>query len=156
SWACGPARRPRTASSPSAPWSASAAAAGRRSSRSTTTTAGRCRPATSRRSWRSCAVPDQPLVVLGGADEHDLTKLAEYRAIGGFEALAKARAQEPQWVIEELNAANLRGRGGAFFATGKKASFIPADSGKPTYLTVNADESEPGTFKDRESMLRVP
>src|SRR5256714_5697746 len=63
---------------------------------------------------------------------------------------------EPRAVIEELNAANLRGRGGAFFATGKKASFIPADSGKPTYLTVNADESEPGTFKDREIMLRVP
>jgi NADH-quinone oxidoreductase subunit F len=101
-------------------------------------------------------VPDRPIVVLGGADEHDLTKLAEYREIGGFEALAKARAQEPGWVIEELNAANLRGRGGAFFATGKKASFIPAESGNPTYLTVNADESEPGTFKDREIMLRVP
>jgi len=101
-------------------------------------------------------VPESPVIVLGGADEHDLSKLAEYRAIGGFEALAKARAQEPDWVIEELNAANLRGRGGAFFATGKKASFIPADSGKPTYLTVNADESEPGTFKDREIMLRVP
>jgi NADH-quinone oxidoreductase subunit F len=101
-------------------------------------------------------VADTPLVILAGADEHDLTKLAEYRSIGGYEALAKARAMEPQAVIEELNASNLRGRGGAFFATGKKASFIPADSPKPTYLTVNADESEPGTFKDREIMLRVP
>ena len=62
-------------------------------------------------------MPESSLVVLEGADEHDLTKLAEYREIGGFEALAKARAQEPGWVIEELNAANLRGRGGAFFAT---------------------------------------
>src|SRR5213076_3370492 len=98
----------------------------------------------------------RPVVILAGADEHDLTKLAEYRAIGGYEALAKARAMEPSAVIDELNASNLRGRGGAFFATGKKASFIPADSPKPTYLTVNADESEPGTFKDREIMLRVP
>jgi NADH-quinone oxidoreductase subunit F len=101
-------------------------------------------------------VAERPVIVLAGADERDLTKIAEYQAVGGYESLAKARAQEPQWVIEELNAANLRGRGGAFFATGKKASFIPADSGKPTYLTVNADESEPGTFKDREIMQRVP
>jgi NADH-quinone oxidoreductase subunit F len=63
---------------------------------------------------------------------------------------------EPQQVIQELLDSNLRGRGGAFFATGRKASFIPRDSPKPTYLTVNADESEPGTFKDREIMLRVP
>jgi NADH-quinone oxidoreductase subunit F len=101
-------------------------------------------------------VAERPVVILAGADEHDLTKLAEYRSIGGYEALAKARAMEPSAVIEELNTSNLRGRGGAFFATGKKASFIPADSPKPTYLTVNADESEPGTFKDREIMLRVP
>jgi NADH-quinone oxidoreductase subunit F len=96
------------------------------------------------------------VIVLAGADERDLTKIAEYRAIGGYESLAKARGQEPSWVIDELDTANLRGRGGAFFSTGKKASFIPVDSGKPTYLTVNADESEPGTFKDREIMLRVP
>jgi NADH-quinone oxidoreductase subunit F len=96
------------------------------------------------------------VVVLAGADDHDLTKIAEYRGVGGYEALAKARAMEPGAVIEELNASGLRGRGGAFFATGKKASFIPPDSAKPTYLTVNADESEPGTFKDREIMLRVP
>src|SRR4029077_8481701 len=53
---------------------------------------------------------------------------------------------------------NLRGRGGAFFPTGRKASFIPTPDkvAKPIYLTVNADESEPGTFKDREIMLRVP
>jgi len=101
-------------------------------------------------------VADRPVIVLAGADEHDLTKLAAYRAVGGYDALAKARGMEPQAVIDELVASNLRGRGGAFFSTGKKASFIPADSPKPTYLTVNADESEPGTFKDREIMLRVP
>jgi NADH-quinone oxidoreductase subunit F len=58
--------------------------------------------------------------------------------------------------VDELNASNLRGRGGAFFATGRKAGFIPKGSDNPIYLAVNADESEPGTFKDREIMLRVP
>ena len=95
-------------------------------------------------------------IVLAGADERDLTKLEEYRAVGGYEPLAKARKMEPAKVIEELAASNLRGRGGAFFPTGRKASFIPVDSPKPKYVTVNADESEPGTFKDREIMLRVP
>jgi NADH-quinone oxidoreductase subunit F len=97
-------------------------------------------------------------IVLAGADERDLTKLDEYRAAGGFEALAKARSLEPQAVIDEILASNLRGRGGAFFATGRKASFIPKpdQTPKPIYLVINADESEPGTFKDREIMLRVP
>ncbi len=99
---------------------------------------------------------DRPLIVLAGADERDLTRLEEYRAIGGYESLARARTMEPQGIIDELLASNLRGRGGAFFSTGRKASFIPKDSPKPTYLVVNADESEPGTFKDREIMDRVP
>jgi NADH-quinone oxidoreductase subunit F len=63
---------------------------------------------------------------------------------------------EPQAVVEELLAAGLRGRGGAGFPMGRKASFLAKDTGKPTYLVVNADESEPGTFKDREIMFRVP
>jgi len=95
-------------------------------------------------------------IVLSGAEERPLTAIADYRAAGGYVQLAKARLMEPQQVIQELLDSNLRGRGGAFFATGRKASFIPRDSPKPTYLTVNADESEPGTFKDREIMLRVP
>jgi NADH-quinone oxidoreductase subunit F len=95
-------------------------------------------------------------VVLSGSEQKPLTAIADYRAAGGYEQLAKARQMEPQQVIQELLDSNLRGRGGAFFATGRKASFIPRDSAKPTYLTVNADESEPGTFKDREIMLRVP
>ncbi|MBA2331418.1 MAG: NADH-quinone oxidoreductase subunit NuoF [Actinobacteria bacterium] len=97
-------------------------------------------------------------IVLAGADDRDLTKLDEYRAGGGFKALAKARTMEPQAVIDEVLASNLRGRGGAFFATGRKASFIPKPdaSPRPIYLVINADESEPGTFKDREIMLRVP
>jgi NADH-quinone oxidoreductase subunit F len=95
-------------------------------------------------------------IVLAGAEDRDLTKLAEYRAIGGYETLAKARALEPQSVVEELLKANLRGRGGAGFPMGRKASFLAKGTGRPTYLVVNADESEPGTFKDREIMFTVP
>jgi NADH-quinone oxidoreductase subunit F len=95
-------------------------------------------------------------LVLQGADERDLTRLDEYRTLGGYRTLAKARAMEPQAIVDELLEANLRGRGGAGFPMGKKASFLAKGTGKPTYLVVNADESEPGTFKDREIMLRVP
>jgi NADH-quinone oxidoreductase subunit F len=95
-------------------------------------------------------------VILAGAEGRDLTKLATYREVGGYEQLARARRLEPQQVIDELLAAAVRGRGGAGFPMGRKASFLPKGSPKPTYLTVNADESEPGTFKDREIMLRVP
>jgi NADH-quinone oxidoreductase subunit F len=101
---------------------------------------------------------DSSVVVMAGADERDLTKLAEYEAIGGYEALAKARALAPQAVIDEVTASELRGRGGAFFPTGRKWSFIPKPDQNPNphYLVVNADESEPGSFKDNEIMARVP
>src|SRR5437764_14858646 len=95
-------------------------------------------------------------LLLAGADERDLTKLKEYQAIGGYKALAKARQMKPEAVVEELIASNLRGRGGAGFPMGRKASFLAKGTGKPTYLVVNADESEPGTFKDREIMTRSP
>ena len=95
-------------------------------------------------------------LVLEGADERDLTQLAEYRAIGGYAGVGKARAMTPDDLIAELQAANLRGRGGAGFPMGRKASLIDRKSGRPTYLVVNADESEPGAFKDREVMARVP
>jgi NADH-quinone oxidoreductase subunit F len=98
------------------------------------------------------------LIVLAGADGRDLTKLAEYRAVGGYVQLERARELPPADVIEQLNTANLRGRGGAFFPAGKKMQFIPSKEqlDKPHYICVNADESEPGTFKDREIMQRVP
>ena len=102
------------------------------------------------------ATAEHPLIVLAGADEHDLAKLVGYRAAGGYTQIERIRQLEPSQVIDELNASGLRGRGGAFFATGRKMSFIPVDSPQPKYLVVNADESEPGTFKDREIMLRVP
>jgi NADH-quinone oxidoreductase subunit F len=96
--------------------------------------------------------------VFAGAEEQPLTAMADYEAVGGFQALAKARAMAPDDVIAELEGSGLRGRGGAGFPTGRKWAFVPKpeDLPKPHYLVVNADESEPGTFKDREIMLRVP
>src|SRR3954449_7767610 len=95
-------------------------------------------------------------MLLAGADMHDLTKLDEYRAIGGYEQVVKALELSSDELIELLQAATLRGRGGAGFPMGRKASLIARDSPKPKYLVVNADESEPGAFKDREVMARVP
>jgi NADH-quinone oxidoreductase subunit F len=101
-------------------------------------------------------VTDLGAIVLAGAEEHDLTTLAGYAKVDGYEQLSRARRMESQQVLEELLASNLRGRGGAGFPIGRKASFLAKGTGKPTYLAVNADESEPGTCKDREIMLRVP
>ena len=103
-------------------------------------------------------VAEGPALVLGGYEGEPLVDLASYRAVGGYAQLAKARAMAPQEVTDQLIQSNLRGRGGAFFPTGRKASFIPTPDrvAKPIYITVNADESEPGTFKDREIMLKVP
>ena len=95
-------------------------------------------------------------VVLAEADQGDLTGLPAYRRVGGYEQLARARRMESALVLEELLASGLRGRGGAGFPMGRKASFLAKGTGRPTYLAVNADESEPGTCKDREIMLRVP
>jgi NADH-quinone oxidoreductase subunit F len=95
-------------------------------------------------------------MLLGGTDEHDLTKLAEYQSIGGYGQVEKARAMTPDDLIAELQKANLRGRGGAGFPMGRKASLLDRKSPKPKYLVVNADESEPGAFKDREVMAKAP
>jgi NADH-quinone oxidoreductase subunit F len=75
---------------------------------------------------------------------------------GGYEALKKAIAMAPDEIINEVKASGLRGRGGAGFPTGMKWSFMPKDDGKPHYLCCNADESEPGTFKDREILRWTP
>ncbi|MFL5981093.1 MAG: NADH-quinone oxidoreductase subunit NuoF [Gaiellaceae bacterium] len=97
-------------------------------------------------------------LVLAEAGTRDLTKLGDYEAIGGYSALAKARGMAPQAVIDEVTASELRGRGGAFFPAGRKWAFIPKpdQNPKPHYLVVNADESEPGSFKDHEILARVP
>ncbi|MGZ8688488.1 MAG: NADH-quinone oxidoreductase subunit F, partial [Gaiellaceae bacterium] len=70
-------------------------------------------------------MPATPEIVFAGTEGGALTEITDYEAVGGFAALAKARAMTPDEVIEELNASNLRGRGGAFFPTGRKWSFVP-------------------------------
>jgi NADH-quinone oxidoreductase subunit F len=87
--------------------------------------------------------------------DNPTTSYSEY---GGYKALAKARTMTPAEVTEELLTSELRGRGGAFFPTGRKWSFVPSKEQlpKPHYLVVNADESEPGSFKDNEILSRVP
>jgi len=75
---------------------------------------------------------------------------------GGYEAWKQAQAMTPVAIIEELKNSGLRGRGGAGFPTGLKWSFMPKEKRKPHYLCVNADESEPGTFKDREIIRWTP
>ncbi|HZO80510.1 MAG TPA: NADH-quinone oxidoreductase subunit NuoF [Candidatus Binataceae bacterium] len=93
--------------------------------------------------------------LLPRADECWLT-LDEYRAHGGFQAVRKASEMAPKDLVALVREANLRGRGGAGFVTGLKWSFMPPRDGRPRYLAVNADESEPGTFKDRQLMERNP
>jgi NADH-quinone oxidoreductase subunit F len=100
----------------------------------------------------------RPRKLLFEHEDRDLTRLSEYEQVGGYQSLRKALELEPQQILDQLLAANLRGRGGAGFPMGKKASFLPKPdaSPKPIYLVANADESEPGTFKDREIMARLP
>ena len=97
-------------------------------------------------------------LLFGSAEGRDLTRLSEYEKVGGYESLKKSLKMERSAVLDELLAANVRGRGGAGFPMGRKASFLPkpGETSKPIYLVANADESEPGTFKDREILARLP
>jgi NADH-quinone oxidoreductase subunit F len=80
-----------------------------------------------------------------------------YEKHGGYSALAKAlKEYSPEQITQIVIDSGLRGRGGAGFPTGRKWTFIPKDNTKPVYLCVNADESEPGTFKDRQLMREHP
>jgi NADH-quinone oxidoreductase subunit F len=88
-------------------------------------------------------------------DEPGLNTLDVYRRRGGYEALKKALAMSPADALREIMDSGLRGRGGAGFQMGKKASFLPHGH-LEKYLVCNADESEPGTFKDRELMQKSP
>jgi len=83
-------------------------------------------------------------------------RLDGYLADGGYQALARALKLEPGAVVDVVKASGLRGRGGAGFPTGLKWSFMPKEKKKPHYLINNADESEPGTFKDRLLMEKDP
>jgi NADH-quinone oxidoreductase subunit F len=89
-------------------------------------------------------------------DDPESFTLAGYQRVGGYTALPKALAMTPDQVIQALKDSVLRGRGGAMFPTGVKWGFIPQGDGKPHYLVVNADESEPGACKDVPTMLNNP
>src|SRR5450432_336415 len=82
--------------------------------------------------------------------------LSAYKKTGGYSALGTALAMQPDALIQLVKDSGLRGRGGAGFPTGMKWGFIPQGDGKPHYLVVNADESEPGTCKDIPTMLASP
>ena len=114
-------------------------------------------------------MPEQFKLILRHVDEPGYTPdLACYQSHGGYEALKKALATvprelpdgkklSPQEVVrDDVKASGLRGRGGAGFSAGLKWSFVDRRSGKPIYLICNADESEPGTFKDRQIMHKDP
>ena len=89
-------------------------------------------------------------------DDPGVIGIDGYRAKGGYEALKNALKMEPAAIIDTVKASGLRGRGGAGFPTGMKWSFVPTNTGKPTYVAVNFDESEPGTCNNRELVERDP
>ena len=94
--------------------------------------------------------PDADAILLPFAGSR--REIDEYEAHGGYQSLRKALGMTPEQIVDEMIASNLRGRGGAGFPAGRKASFLAP--GEERYLVVNGDESEPGTFKDREIILR--
>ena len=91
------------------------------------------------------------------SDVPGIETLNVYRQKGGYETLKKAlSSMTPDQILEEVKTSGLRGRGGAGFPTGMKWSFLAKPEGVPRYLVCNADESEPGTFKDRYLMEKIP
>ena len=101
--------------------------------------------------------PAQRRIIFKHIDEPGYTNdLACYVRHGGYEMLKKAVAMPPATIIDEVKKSGLRGRGGAGFPCGVKWGLVDRKSGKPIYLVVNADESEPGTFKDRYIMHQDP
>ena len=114
-------------------------------------------------------MPQEYKLILKHADEPGYTPDIEcYLRHGGYDALKKALALQPkdlpdgakrsgpEQIRQEVMASGLRGRGGAGFSCGMKWSFVDRKSGKPIYLICNADESEPGTFKDRQIIYKDP
>ena len=97
-----------------------------------------------------------PKLLTSDWDKPESWALQTYRAGGGYQALPKALKMQPQQIVDEVVKSNLRGRGGAGFPTGMKWNFVRKETSFPKYLVVNADEGEPGTFKDREILLRSP
>ena len=107
---------------------------------------------------RSFAWPKSPgeQILFSNVWKEGSTSLAVYEAGGGYAKLGEWLKREPEAIIDEVKKSGLRGRGGAGFPTGMKWSFLPKDNPKPRYMCVNADESEPGTYKDRVILERDP
>ena len=95
-------------------------------------------------------------ILTANLDFDDQHEISAYEARGGYQPLRKALSMEPSSITAEVKRSGLRGRGGAGFPTGRKWEFVPANCGQPVYLVQNADESEPGTFKDRVLLERDP
>jgi len=95
-------------------------------------------------------------IIRNYTDRNNSHTMDSYLSNGGYTALAKSLKLDPEEIIDTIKNSGLRGRGGAGFPTGIKWSFIPRDINKPVYLCCNADESEPGSFKDREIMEQDP
>ncbi len=100
--------------------------------------------------------PENQLYLFKNVWKKDSQKLETYKAAGGYANLKKYLQLKPEEIIDTVKKSNLRGRGGAGFPTGMKWSFLPKDNPKPRYLCVNADESEPGTYKDRVILENDP
>ena len=99
---------------------------------------------------------ETPKILTGSWDNPESHLLRTYEADGGYSALKKVLSDmTPEQVIDEVKASGVRGRGGAGFPAGMKWGFVPQGTGKPIYLCVNCDESEPGTNKDRELIERT-
>src|SRR6187200_1744462 len=95
-------------------------------------------------------------ILLGKADVPGIRSYEVYRREGGYRSVEKAFKMQPAEIVEEVKKSGLRGRGGAGFPTGMKWSFLAKPEGVPRHLVCNADESEPGTFKDRFLMEFIP
>ena len=96
-------------------------------------------------------------LLLRNAGRENSASIDTYLANGGYQGLRRAlKEMTPEKLVEEVKASGLRGRGGAGFPTGMKWTFLPKTRDKPRYLCINADESEPGTFKDRLLIEKDP
>ncbi len=95
-------------------------------------------------------------VLLKNRGVKDAAKLSVYKRKGGYKALEKALTMAPEAIVAEVKESGLKGRGGAGFPTGTKWGFLPKNNTNPVYLICNADEGEPGTYKDRQIMEYDP
>ena len=100
--------------------------------------------------------PKETAILSKHFGEVEARSLDGWKKRGGYKALQQALAMAPEAIVQTVKDSGLRGRGGAGFPTGLKWSFMKPGDGKPHYLCCNADESEPGTFKDREIMRWTP